>query len=136
MNNDFENKIDLFINKINRTGNGLGWKNHCNRTFDGKYIEGEKFDYIIITGKRIVCFDAKQTISDKWEIKEKDIKQARNLLKAMSNPHVVSFFLIYFFKEKNYVRLNINDFFRILEKRKYIKYQDGISSFILKEYLV
>ena len=126
MKNDFENQIDRMIKKINKAYNLVGWKNHPARNHLGKYLQGEKFDYTIITEKGVFCFDAKQTIQDNWSFKAKDIKQANNLYSAaIGKEFVTSFFLIYFFKISDYRYLDIFDFFKILDTgRKHIKIED------------
>ena len=121
MKNDLEFLINLLIEKINQNNLGLGWKNEVTKTHTGKYLEGEKFDYIIITKKKILCFDAKEIKIGNWGIAKKDIKQAYNLLSCSINKNVDSFFLIYFHSEKNYGKLDIHEFFKILNKRKHVK---------------
>lgn len=123
MKNDFENKIDHLIAAINKSKKGIGWKNFPNRTHDGKYIEGEKFDYIILSENYKCCFDAKMSISDKYKIMKKDIKQAHNLLMTY-RAGLDSFFLIYFKSIKNYKVIRVTDFFILLEQRKYITPDD------------
>lgn len=122
--NQLENQIDKIITYINNNDVGFGWKNHCNRLHTGKYISGEPFDYIILTAKYKIVFDAKETISNKWQVKQKDKKQAINLLKCY-NVGMESFFLIYFKKDSTQVlKIDILDFLDIMKTRSYIKISD------------
>ena len=120
MVNALEYQIDSFVKRFNSQKKGLAWKNHPNRLHDGKYVAGEPFDYIFITKHKTFCFDAKQTIQDHWQVKQKDIKQAKNLL-VLENIGIDAFFLIYFFKFKNYRKLKASKFFEI--NKKTIKFE-------------
>lgn len=121
--NVLENNLDKLINHINQNNLGFGWKNHPDRTHEGLYISGECFDYIIINQYGVYCFDAKETICDKWVIKKKDIKQGVNLEKVHKYGHDC-FFLIYFKKLKQLKKLPIELFSEILKSRKYVKPED------------
>ena len=111
MKNDFENKIDKFIETLNRTNlNAYGWKNHPKRLHSGKYIEGEPFDYCILSRGYSCVFDAKETHDNYWQITEKDIKQAKNLYKC-KKAGMDGFFLIYFYKAKTYLRCEVEKVF-------------------------
>lgn len=123
MNNDFETYINRLIKVINDYCHGIGWKNHPERTKSGKYLKGEVFDFIILSKDYKCCFDAKMTHSDKYRICKKDINQANNLLLSWK-AGIDAFFLIYFFNERNYRKLDILTFYEILKDRKYITYKD------------
>lgn len=124
MKNDFEYQINKLVEYINKNKLGFAWKNHPHRLHDGKYIKGEPFDYIFLT-KNIKCvFDCKETHKENYNILEKDIKQAYNLLACLISPGVESFFLIYFYPYKTYRFLNIEKFFEILSQRKNIQFED------------
>lgn len=125
MSNYLEREINLLISKINEMNIGLGWKNNPTRLFDGTYVEGEKFDYTILTRYKMACFDAKETIKTVWNIANKDIKQAKNL-ELCSKSGVWCFFLIYFSTTKSLLYIDIKDFTKILvgEGRKHIKPED------------
>lgn len=126
MKNDFENKINKFITAINKKYNNiLGMKNNPTRNHLGTYISGEKFDYIIFSLKGVFCFDAKMTIKEKWLPIAKDIKQAKNILNAsVGKNFVTGFFLIYFKTINDYRYIDIIDFCKIYNTRKYIKISD------------
>lgn len=117
MKNNFEYQIDKLIEYLNNSYKAYGWKNHPKRLHNGKYIEGEKFDYIIISKSYKCAFDAKETTQDKWIMDKKDIIQAENL-RALSLQGIDCFFLIYFYKKNKYYKLPIKNMFdRILIKK-------------------
>jgi penicillin-binding protein-related factor A (putative recombinase) len=122
MKNYLENQIDRLISTINLSGKGYGWKNHPYRSHQGIYISGEPFDYVIITQKKKLCFDAKMTNRSIYAIREKDIRQAVRL-KKLSNCGIDCFLLI-LFKEEHLKKLPIDDFFEILSSRKSINVND------------
>lgn len=124
--NVLENNIDKLIKYINENNLGFGWKNHPNRTHEGTYKQGECFDYVIINSNGVFCFDAKETIKDRWVIKAKDIKQGANLEKVSTYGHDC-FFLIYFKQFKEIKKVPITIFNEILKTRKYIKSTDCIN---------
>lgn len=123
MKNDFENRINRLIQVINNSGRGFGWQNQPKRSHTGTYLEGEPFDFIILSPEYNCVFDAKMTQDDKYKIMKKDIKQANNLFLCYWTG-MDSFFLIYFFSKKEYRKIHILDFLNILENRKFIKFED------------
>lgn len=120
MKNNFEYQINKLIEVINKSGKGFGWQNHPDRLHNGKYISGECFDYIILSKDYKCCFDAKETTQDKWVMKAKDIKQADNLYNC-SLHGMDCFFLIYFYSNRNYLKLPIRLMYDkgILRKKTY-----------------
>ena len=117
MKNNFEYQIDKLIEYLNNSYKAYGWKNHPNRLHNGKYIQGEPFDYCIISKNYKCCFDAKETKKDKWIMAEKDIIQAENL-KLLQHQEIDCFFLIYFYKRLKYYKLPIKNMYdRILIKK-------------------
>lgn len=123
MKNEFETHINRLITAINKSKKGFGWQNYPNRLHKGQYIKGEPFDFIIISKNYSCCFDAKMTKLDHYKIEKKDIAQAHNLLQVWKTG-IDAFFLIYFLNNKDYGRLNILNFYKILEDRKYIQFSD------------
>jgi hypothetical protein len=122
MKNYLENQIDKLINTINLSNKGFGWKNHPNRNHQGVYLEGEPFDYVIFTSKSICCFDAKMINGNRWDIKDKDVKQAINLKKIYETNRAECFFLILF--DRNLKMIMINRFFEMLQIKKSIGIND------------
>ncbi|MFX1499402.1 MAG: Holliday junction resolvase RecU [Promethearchaeota archaeon] len=128
MKNDFEHQVNKLIEILNKKDDIIGWKNEPRRDHSGKYLKsgGEKFDYIIFSKKNILCFDCKMTSTDKWKVVEKDIRQANNLIKIHNLGYfdIKCFFLIYFFTEKKYYYIDILNFVKVIETRKYISKYD------------
>lgn len=124
MKNDFENRINRLIQAINNSGRGFGWQNQPKRSHEiGTYLEGEPFDFIILSPEYKCVFDAKMTKQDNYKIEKKDIKQANNLFKCYMTG-MDAFFLIYFFKKNTYRKIHILDFLDILGTKKNIKFED------------
>lgn len=133
MTNQLESNVNKAFEIINNNNLGFGWKNEAKRNFDGTYIKGECFDYILLKKDKTICFDCKETTKDIWSIKQKDVLQAVNLKKA-SNFNSEAFFLIYFKSINKIIKLDIHSFFKIWPKRKSIKWVDGIIFDIQKEW--
>jgi penicillin-binding protein-related factor A (putative recombinase) len=125
MKNYLENQIDKLITWIIENNLGFGWKNHPLRNHQGVYIDGEPFDYTIMTKKGFFCFDTKETKKNTWSILDKDIKQACNLHKC-SKFGAASFFLIYFITSKKLLKIDIDKFLAIISERKHIKMSECI----------
>jgi penicillin-binding protein-related factor A (putative recombinase) len=123
MNNYLETQINNLIEHIINNQLGFGWKNHPNRNFQGVYISGEPFDYVIFTKNKKLVFDAKQTKKDVLHLKSKDIKQIINLMKCY-NSQVEAFLLIYFINDNKLMRCDVKNILNILSNRKHIKQSD------------
>lgn len=72
-----------------------GHKNHPQRLFDGQYISGEPYDYDLFLPGYYAAFDAKECGGESWAIRDKDIRQAENLL-GCEHAGMDAFFLILF----------------------------------------
>lgn len=123
MNNYLETQINKLIDYINNNQLGLGWKNHPNRNFQGTYITGEVFDYVIFTKTKKLVFDAKETEKDVLHLQSKDIKQIVNLMKCY-NTGIEAFLLIYFSTYNKLMRCDVKNVLNILSSRKHIKQSD------------
>lgn len=123
--NALEYNMNHIVKYLNKSGKGFGWKNHPNRNYDGVYINGEVFDYVIFKETSVYLFDCKETNLDRWVIKEKDVKQAINLKQlAKLNISYDCFFLIYF-KHMSLIRkLSIDKFCKILMNKKYVLFSE------------
>lgn len=89
-----ENQIKKLIDAV--IANGFwGQKNHPNRLFDGTYIDGEPFDYYIMTDRIKWAFDAKECSGTSFPIKKKEITQTNNLL-HVQRCGFEAFFLVLF----------------------------------------
>lgn len=126
MKNEFETQINRFISTINEKKLGFGWQNHANRLHNGKYIDGEPFDFTIIlkNGKTLV-FDAKEIHSKTWKILPKDIKQCNNMLRCVQNKYCKAFFIVYFHEYKEYrIIFAVDAAIIIHNNRKTIKFEE------------
>lgn len=120
-----EKQIDKVIEYVKSLG-GWGQKNHPHRTDDGVYLEGEPFDYYLMTKDKRMAFDAKECHSERWQLKPKDIKQANNL-KRLKNCGFEAFFLVYFVHEKKVIRFDVDSVLHVLEQnRKHLKSFEGV----------
>ena len=91
-------KLEAQIQKVLDYVNSIGYhahKNNPRRTVDGVYLEGEPFDYEIMTPMFIDCFDAKEVKGEVWAMHKKDIMQAEHL-KHAKNAGIRAYFLIQF----------------------------------------
>lgn len=121
--NSFEQKVDKLIDHVNAKGY-FAHKLCSRRTAEGKYLEGEPFDYLIDLPGKMLRFDAKESHELSWHIKPKDIKQTENL-KRCKNTGADAFFLIYFYPVKKMLRVNVDYVIKILgEGRKSIKHTE------------
>lgn len=123
-----KNYFEYQLNKLCDYINSIGYhahKNHPERLNSGKYIKGEPYDYEIFLPGYKACFDAKQTHGDRWDIEEKDIKQAENL-KHCKNSGMDAFFLVYYIKIKKIKKIDVDVFIKTLQEgRKSIRATEG-----------
>lgn len=125
MNNYLEYQIDKLIEKIDKMG-FHAHKNNASRNFDGKYIQGEPYDYDMFLPGYCACFDAKMCQKSSYNIKDKDIKQINNLAKC-KKAGMDSFFIIYFSSAKKLLKYDVDILVEILESgKKSINMDKGI----------
>lgn len=89
-----ENQIGKLIDNVIARGY-WGQKNHPHRLNDGTYVDGEPFDYYIMTDNVKWAFDAKECAGTTWPIKKKEIMQCNNLL-HLQRCGFEAFFLVLF----------------------------------------
>ena len=106
-----EKEIDKLINTVIARGY-WGQKNHPNRLFDGTYLEGEPFDYYIMTDRVKWAFDTKECAGTSFPIKKKEITQTNNLL-LVQRCGFEAFFLVLF--GQSLVRFDVNQVVDALE---------------------
>ena len=70
----FEKQINKVCDYINSIG-GFASKLSPERLYDGTYIKGEAFDYIVLMKEYKACFDAKYVSVTVWRMQPKDIRQ-------------------------------------------------------------
>lgn len=124
MNNYLESQIDKLFEKIDKMGYH-GHKNNADRNFDGIYLHGEPYDYDLFLPGYHACFDAKMSKTDKYQIKDKDIKQINNLAKC-KKAGMDSFFLIYFSSRRKLLKYDVDLLIEILQIRKNIDVKEGV----------
>ncbi|WP_279160516.1 Holliday junction resolvase RecU [Thomasclavelia cocleata] len=101
-----EKQIDHLIKWIDSIGYH-GHKNHPKRLNDGKYIEGEPFDFEIFTPSYKCCFDTKECKSNRWSLENAKPHQV-DYLKKCKNCGLDAFFLVYFFNYKRLVKFDVD----------------------------
>lgn len=79
-------------------------------------LVGESFDYEVFLPERHDCFDAKQCVTNIWNIKPKDIKQI-NELKKCKNAGCNAYFLICF-ENKDVRVIDVDDVIEVLKQNK------------------
>ena len=80
-------------------------KNHAHRTQSGLYLEGEPFDYEVISNGVIHCFDAKECASKSWNLSNAKVNQLNNLLICQKNG-AQAYFLVWFREVNKIVRFD------------------------------
>ena len=109
------NMLENYLNQVCTFLNNSGFHAHKNnplRTFDGRYIDGEPFDYEFFIKRRVYCFDAKENMSSasRWKVlltgnrgirtNARIRKQAVNLIHCKNNG-AIAFFLVAFKPEES-----------------------------------
>ena len=103
-------QLENWLNQICEMLNGMGYhahKNHPERSYSGKYLAGEPFDYEFFINGKVYCFDAKENFSGGafWRLKmtgsrgqvtrNRILRQSQNLLACKRNG-AEGFFLVAF----------------------------------------
>lgn len=102
--NDFENELNRVSKYLNANGIHMH-KNHAKRTEQGIYLEGEPFDYEVISGGVIHCFDAKECSSDRWNLSNAKLNQLNNLLVCQKNG-AQAYFLVWYRNKNEIIRFD------------------------------
>ena len=119
--------LERSLNKLIRIIQKKGFHAHKNqpeRTYSGKFIAGEPFDYEIFTDKVKWCFDAKECHETSWNIKTNAKITQVNALKQCQNAGFEAFFLVYFHESKKLIRFDID--LIIQTDKKSLKPEDGV----------
>ena len=83
-------RILCFLNE-----NGVhAHKNHCDRTVDGVYLEGEPYDYEVFANP-VHVFDAKEAQGDRWPLSNAKPMQVKHLLNCAAHG-AEAYFLVLF----------------------------------------
>lgn len=120
-----ESEINRILKYLNSIGIH-GHKNHANRTHEGKYLDGECFDYEVISGGKVYCFDAKEVHSPTWNLKTNaKLSQIKALYDTAENG-AEAFFLVWFAIQNKIIRFDIYKVRGALEKGvSSLKPEDG-----------
>ena len=94
----FEIQLERLARHLNSIGVHMH-KNHARRTAEGVYIEGEPFDYEVISHGKVHCFDAKECEGKRWNLKNAKLSQLNNLLICAKNG-AEAYFLVLFKPDK------------------------------------
>ena len=101
---ELENELNRLSKYLNAHGVHMH-KNHARRTEQGVYLEGEPFDYEVLSNGVLHCFDAKECSSERWYLKNAKLSQLNNLLVCRKNG-AQAYFLVWFRKYNKIVRFN------------------------------
>lgn len=99
-----ENELNRVVAYLNSIGIHAH-KNHPRRTEDGTWIEGEPFDYEVLSGGVLHCFDAKECKGRRWSLQNAKPGQLNNLLACRKNG-ANAFFLVLFTEERKLKRFD------------------------------
>lgn len=117
-----ERSINKLCKEIQRRGYHAH-KNQPERTYNGRFISGEPFDYEIFTDKHHWCFDAKECKGKRWSLQNAKLSQV-NALKQCKNAGLEAFFLVYFYETKQLIRFDVDVI--INAKQASLTPEDGI----------
>ena len=118
--------LEKTINKLCREIQKQGFHAHKNqpeRTYSGRFIAGEPFDYEIFTDQVKWCFDAKECKRNTWSLTNAKMTQV-NALKQCKNAGMEAFFLVYFYPIKKLIRFDVD--LIIQTEKKSLKPEDGV----------
>ena len=91
---EFEAELARLSKYLNSRGIHMH-KNHARRTEQGVYLEGEPFDYEVLSSGVLHCFDAKECTTPRWNLKNAKLSQLNNLLVCQKNG-AQAYFLVWY----------------------------------------
>ena len=103
---EFETELNRVSKYLNANGIHMH-KNHARRTEQGIYLEGEPFDYEVISGGVIHCFDAKECSGTRWNLSNAKLSQLNNLLVCQKNG-AQAYFLVWYRNENAVIRFDVD----------------------------
>ena len=115
---EFETELSRLSKYLNANGIHMH-KNHAHRTEQGVYLEGEPFDYEVISCGVLHCFDAKECAGRRWSLKNAKLSQLNNLLVCQKNG-AQAYFLVWY--------RDINAIIRYDAKEIRQKLEEGVKS--------
>jgi Holliday junction resolvase len=96
MINQLETLLTIYGNSLIKSGRGYFIKNNPVRSYTGKFLKGEDFDFIFWNKNKCFACDAKQTKHSFLSLRDKEIKQINNLYKFALNTGFKAGFIILF----------------------------------------
>ena len=121
---EFENELNRVAKHLNSVGIHMH-KKHAHRTENGIYLEGEPFDYEVISHGSIHCFDAKECAAKTWSLNNAKLSQLNNLLVCHKNG-AQAYFLVWFRMVNTIVRFDATLIKQALtDCRKSLKVEEG-----------
>lgn len=102
--------LERSLNKLCKVVQSHGFHAHKNqpeRTYSGRFISGEPFDYEIFTDRFKWCFDAKECHKKSWPVANAKLTQI-NALKQCKNAGIEAFFLVYFYPTSQLVKFDVD----------------------------
>ena len=103
---EFEAELNRVSKYLNANGIHMH-KNHAKRTEQGIYLEGEPFDYEVITGGVIHCFDAKECAGSRWNLSNAKLNQLNNMLVCQKNG-AQAYFLVWYRNINAIIRYDVD----------------------------
>ena len=103
---EFEAELNRLSKYLNASGVHMH-KNYARRTQSGQYLEGEPFDYEVISHGAIHCFDAKECAGSRWNLKNAKLNQLNNLLVCQKNG-AQAYFLVWYKNENIVIRYDVD----------------------------
>ena len=121
---EFEAELNRVSKYLNANGIHMH-KNHARRTEQGIYLEGEPFDYEVISGGVIHCFDAKECAGDRWSLSNAKLSQLNNLLVCWRNG-AQAYFLVWYRKINAVIRFDAELVRqKLVDGKKSLKAEEG-----------
>ena len=121
---EFENELNRVSKYLNSIGVHMH-KNHALRTQSGTYLEGEPFDYEVISNGVVHCFDAKECATKSWNLSNAKLSQLNNMLVCQKNG-AQAYFLVWFKITNQIIRFDVDIIKQaLMDGRKSLKPEEG-----------
>lgn len=112
-----ERQLNNLLTHLGNVYGAYGHKNHAFRAIDGRFLQGEPFDYEILYKNKLYCFDAKECKQSRWNLSNAKIGQL-NALMACKKNGADAFFLVYFWKTNQLIKYDVEKVCKALEAKK------------------
>ena len=113
---EFEAELGRVSQYLNSKGIHMH-KNYPKRTVQGLYLEGEPFDYEVMKGGEVHCFDAKECAGVRWNLSNAKMSQLNNLLICAKNG-ARAYFLVWYRAMNKIVRYDAEQVKQALQAGK------------------